>query len=183
MTNYSFVLLIHVTAVLGLTAVLTVEALSLYHLRRASGVADASLWIDLVRMVRPFAIGALLIILLSAIYLVIPVASFQTAWPKVAVASLFLMGPLGALTGRRMRAIRQSVTFPETNHTKLLGGLRDPFLKISLFVRIAVFFGIFLLVSIKPGLLASVSLIGACVAFGLLLYRLSFPSAKRVITG
>jgi hypothetical protein len=36
MTLYSLVLFVHVTAVLGLSAALSIEALSLVHLRRAS---------------------------------------------------------------------------------------------------------------------------------------------------
>jgi hypothetical protein len=179
MTIYSLVLFVHVTAVLILAAVLTVETLSLYYLRRATSAIEARPWIDPVPGLRSLAIGSLAVILISAIYLVIPIATFHTAWPKVAVLSLLLMGPLGAMTGRRMRAIRQAASHQKMIGTELLDQLRDRFLKMSLCVRIAVFFGIFLLVSIKPGLWASVGLMGASVVVGLLSYRLSTAPEQR----
>jgi hypothetical protein len=46
MTLYSLVLFVHVAAVLPLFAVLSFEVLSLFHLRRASTLTEAQLWIE-----------------------------------------------------------------------------------------------------------------------------------------
>jgi len=46
MTLYSLVLFVHVTAVSGLSATLSFEVLSLFHLRRASTLTDGNCWIE-----------------------------------------------------------------------------------------------------------------------------------------
>ena len=58
--------------------------------------------------------------------------------------------PLGALTGRRMRAICRACADAKAINSDLLGRLQDSFLKVSLGVRIAVFLGIVLIMSAKP---------------------------------
>jgi len=56
MTLYSLVLFVHVTAVVGLSAALSFEVLSLFHLRQASTLAEATRWIAPVPRL-PFATG------------------------------------------------------------------------------------------------------------------------------
>jgi hypothetical protein len=168
MTLYSIVLVIHVTAVLVLCAALSIEVLSLFHLRRASTSAEARPWIDPAPRLPLFAVGSLPVILSSGVYLVIQESASGKAWPKVAASTLLLMAPLGAMTAKRMRAIRRPYGAESTINAELLDRLRDPFLKISLNIRIAAFFGIFLLVSAKPGLWGSVALVGTSVILGLL---------------
>lgn len=84
------------------------------------------------------AMGSLLVIFSSGIYLAIRMSAFGLAWPKAAVGALLLIAPLGALTARRMRAIRQTSTGATTITSELIDRLQDPFLKISLGIRIAV---------------------------------------------
>jgi hypothetical protein len=168
MSLYAFVLVLHVSAVLVLSAALGIEALSLVHLRSASTPAEVHSWLEAAPRLPRFALGSLLIILSSGIYLVIPSTSSGRAWPKVAVASLFLMAPFGAATARRMRAIRKTLSAANTMNSELLSRLEDPLLKISLSVRISVFLGIFLLVSAKPGLWGAIALLGTGGAVGLL---------------
>ena len=103
MTLYSLVLFGHVTAVLGLSAALSFEALSLFHLRRASVLTDANRWIEPVPRLPFVTAGSSLVIFLSGVYLAIRMSAFEAAWPKVTVGALLLIAPLGALTGRRMR--------------------------------------------------------------------------------
>jgi hypothetical protein len=168
MTLYSLVLIIHVSAVFVLSAALTIEVLSVVHLRGASTLAEAHPWINPVPRLPLFAGTSVLVILFSGAYLVIQESAFRQAWPKVAVASVLLMAPLGAMTGRRMSAIRRAYSLEKVPNSELLGRLRDPFLKMSLGIRIAVFLGIFLLVSAKPGLWVSISLVCTAVLLGLL---------------
>jgi hypothetical protein len=150
MAVHSIVLVIHVTAVLAPCAALSVEVLSLVYLRGASTLAEASPWIEPVPRLPRLAVGSVLVILFSGVDLVLPIAAPGQAWPKIATAALLLMGPLGAVTTKRMRAIRKAYRIEKASNSELLGRLRDPFLKISLGVRIAVFLGIFLLVSANP---------------------------------
>jgi hypothetical protein len=167
MSLYSVVLVIHVTAVLLLCAALSIEVVSLLHLRGATSLAEAHPWMQPVPGLSFYAIASVLVILFSGGYLVMQESAFRQAWPKVAAVALLLMGPFGKLTDNRMRAIRNAYGNGNANPEFLLQ-LRDPFLKISLGVRIAVFLGIFLLVSAKPGLGKSISLVAVAAVLGLL---------------
>jgi hypothetical protein len=166
MTLYSLVLFLHVTAVLALFACLTLEVLSLFHLRRASTWTEARSWIEPVPRLSAVALGSLLVIVLSGVYLTIQMSGFGLAWPWVTIAALLLMAPLGAVTGRRMRYIRHLSASGEMNQSKLVD-LQDPSLKISLGIRIAVFLGVVLLMTAKPELPGSFGILGGSVALGL----------------
>jgi hypothetical protein len=176
MTLYSVVLIIHVTAVFVLSAALSIEVLSLVHLRGASTLAQALPWIAPAPRLPAFAAGSVLVILFSGVYLVIQESASGKAWPKVAASTLLLMAPLGAMTANRMHAIRKSFTLEKAISAELLGRLRDPFLKISVGIRLAAFLGIFLLVSAKPGLWASISLVGTSLVLG---FFSSLPAWRR----
>lgn len=71
-----------------------------------------------------------------------------------------LMAPFGNMTSRRMRVIRQAFRSNNASKVDVLRLLRAPFLKLSLGIRIAAFLGVFILVSLKPGTLLSIGLIG-----------------------
>jgi hypothetical protein len=114
-------------------------------------------------------------------------SAFELAWPKVAVGALLLIGPLGALTGWRLRAIRHASVATKAINSELSSRLRDPFLKVSLSIRIALFFGIVLLMSAKPGLWLSIGIVATSVVLGLLLSLLpagrggSLPAPGTVV--
>jgi hypothetical protein len=74
-------------------------------------------------------------------------SAFELAWPRVTVGPLLLIAPLGALTGRRMRATHRACADAKAINSQLLSRLQDPALKISLGIRIAVFFAILLLMA------------------------------------
>ncbi len=168
MTLYSLVLFVHVSAVLGLCAVLSFEALSLFHLRRVSTTTEVRRWLEPVPGLPWVAIGSMLVIFFSGIYLAAQISAWSMAWPKVTIGALLLIAPLGALTGRRIRAIRQACADAKAINSELLSRLQDPFLKISLGIRIAVFLGIVLLMATKPELWASIIVVGISIILGLL---------------
>ncbi|HEY4088222.1 MAG TPA: hypothetical protein VGM43_19955 [Bryobacteraceae bacterium] len=168
MTVYSLVLFVHVVAVLTLFSALSLEALSLFRLRRASGLPEIRLWIEPVPGLPSITGSSLLVTLLSGIYLAVQMSAFGGAWPKVTIAALFLIAPLAAISGRRMRAIHRASASTAAMISDLRGRLRDPLLKISLDIRIAVVLGIVLLMDAKPGLWESVGIVGTSVALGLL---------------
>lgn len=168
MTLYGFVLFLHVASVLALFVCLNFEALSLFRLRRASTLADARLWIDPVPRLPLWTAGSALTILASGIYLARRMSAFGQAWIDLTFIALLLMAPLGALTGKRMRTIRQTLTNASALGPEWFGRLDDAWLKISLGLRISIFLGIVLLMAAKPELLQSVSIVASSVVFGLL---------------
>jgi hypothetical protein len=76
MTLYSFVLFAHVTAVLAMFACLSLEVLSLCRLRRASTLNEVQLWIEPVPRLSRIALGSLLVILLTGVFLTIQMSGF-----------------------------------------------------------------------------------------------------------
>jgi hypothetical protein len=169
MTLYSIILFLHIAAVLALFASLSFEVLSLFHLRRASDLNDVHRWIDPVPGIRLVAIGSILVVLFSGVYLAVRMSAFDLAWPKVAIVALLLIATFGALTGKRRRAIRRSSAAAAKMKPELLRQLQDPFLKISLGIRIAVFFGVVLLMAATPELWQSIAIVMVSVVLGLLL--------------
>jgi hypothetical protein len=176
MTLYATVLFTHVTAVLTMFAVLSLEGLSLLHLRRASTLTEARRWIELVPGLPLIAMGSLLVVFFSGVYLAMRMSAFELAWPKVTVATLLLIAPLGALTGRRMRVLRRASGEANAISSDMLNRLRTPFLPMSLGIRTNVFLGIVLLMAAKPDLWVSISVVGCSALLGLLL---SLPAWRR----
>jgi hypothetical protein len=162
------VLFVHVTAVLTMFAALSFEALSLFHLRRVSSLTEVRRWIDSIPHLPWVARGSLLLVFLSGVYLTVRMEAFELAWPKVAVGALLLIAPLGALTGWRMRAIRRACVETKAINSELTSRLQDPFLKISLSIRLSLLFGILLLMSAKPDLWESIGIVGISVVVGFL---------------
>src|SRR5260370_4861478 len=98
MTFYSFVLFVHVTAVLALVAALTFEVLSLFHLRRASTLTEVCFLLDLVPNLPLATIVSLLFVFFSGIYLTVRMSAFAQAWPSVSIAARPSLSPLTPTT-------------------------------------------------------------------------------------
>jgi len=99
--------------------------------------------------------------------LTIQMSGHGMAWIDVTMGAFLLMAPLGAVTGKRLRVIRHLSARGQTNQPKLLDLLRQRFLRISLGIRIAVFLGIVLLMTAKPDVLESLSIVGVSVVLGI----------------
>jgi hypothetical protein len=168
MTFYSLVLFVHITAMLVLFAALSLEALSLFHLRRASSPAEVRFWINPVPGLPLAATGSLIVVTLSGVYLTLLVSGFGADWPKVTIAALLFVAPVAAIGGRRMLAIRRTCATAKSISPELRDRVQDPVLKISLGIRIAVILGIVLLMSARPGLWGSVGIVAASFVLGLL---------------
>jgi len=164
MTLYSLVLFLHVGAALALASALSIDALILFQLRRATSLTRANLWLELWPAVPWIAVGSGVLLLLSGGYLADRMSAWTLAWPKVALAVLILIGILGAVTSRRIRALRRASAPDESEFFRRR---EDPILKISLSVRIALVFAAVLLMNAKPQLQESLSIVGAAVVLGL----------------
>src|SRR5262249_23304905 len=174
MTLYSIVLYLHLLATLGLFAGLSFEVLSLFHLRHASTIAEVRLWIELVPRLPLVTAASGVIVVCSGVYLTMRMGAFTLAWPRVSLAALVLIAPLAALTGRRMREIREVFTGATTICPELRNWLQYRGMKISLGIRSAVFSGIVLLMAAKPYWWQSIVVIVCFAVLGLFLSLLSW---------
>jgi hypothetical protein len=96
MMLYSVVLFLHVGAALVLASALSIDALLLFQLRRATSSSGTKSWLDLWSAVSWMAGGSGFVLLLSGGYLADRMSAWTLAWPKVALATSILIGALGA---------------------------------------------------------------------------------------
>jgi hypothetical protein len=161
------VLYVHVVATLVLASSFAIETVSVWRMRRAETVSEARLWVDVVSKV-PVIIGVSgLVLFFSGGYMTHKMDAWTLAWPKVAVVALILLGPFGAVSGRRMRGIRRMLQ-NEANESELARALSDRFLTLSLNLRLWILAGIVLLMTVRPSGTASVVIIAASAVLGLL---------------
>jgi hypothetical protein len=176
MNLYIAILVIHAIAVLVLTAALTMETWTLFQLRRTMRPADVRLWVGTLQPVAIAAISSLVIIFVTGVWLTDSLHARAFAWPRVAVLEILLFALLGAITGRRMRAVRRHAANEQMNPSEWNTLTRSPFLKVSLSTRVWIVMGTILLTAAKPGLLESLVIAASSLILGLLF---SFASLGR----
>lgn len=182
MNLYTVVLFIHAVAVLVLTAGLTLEAWILLQLRRTMRPPDAQSWIGTMQPVAIAAITSLVVIYLTGAYLTESLHSWAYAWPRLAVLEIVLFAFLGAMTGRRMRAIRRNSAGEQMNPSEWNALTSSPFLKVSLSTRIWIVVGTILLTAAKPALRESLLIVAGSLILGLLFSFVSFGRRSVVST-
>jgi len=132
---YPLVLFLHILGAFGLIAALTLEAIGVRGLRGAVRTDDALMWFGISRgLVLRLAPASLGLILVTGLYMT-ATAWGPKGWILVALASLVLLGVIGALgTGIQMArvgpALGQASAGPLSDH--LRRALRDPILLTSL---------------------------------------------------
>jgi hypothetical protein len=182
MNLYTAVLFVHAVAVLVLTAALTLEAWILLQLRRTTRPTDVRPWIGTMQPVAIAAITSLVIIYVTGAYLTGSLHSWAFAWPRLAVLEIVLFALLGAMTGRRMRAIRRNGVSEEMSLSGWSALTGSPFLKVSLSTRIWIVIGTILLTAAKPDLRESLLIVACSLIFGLAFSFVSFGHRSAVST-
>lgn len=168
MSLYSIVLFIHVASALVLAAALGTEAVLLGRLRKVSSARDAGPWLAAWRTL-PWAAGlSLLALLLTGGYLAGVLGQWPLAWPKAALVALVLIGAFGGITSKRMRLARKAYNAGEESASECLRRLRDPWLRISANMKIALLFAAALLMTATPGLYASSGIVAGGLVVGFL---------------
>ena len=81
MTFFSGVLFLHVASALGIFAALSLEALVLYHLRRAASAREARASLDLAPGVSIFFAASASLMLLTGVYLAVQTSAWPGAYP------------------------------------------------------------------------------------------------------
>ena len=179
---YTAVLFVHAIAVLVLTAALTLEAWILLQLRRTMRPSDAQPWIGTMQPVAIAAITSLVVIYVTGAYLTESLHSWAFAWPRLAVLEILLFALFGAMTGRRMRAIRRHSAGEQMTPSEWNALTSSPFLKVSLSTRIWIVMGTILLTAAKPNLRESLLIVACSLIFGLLFSFTSFGQHSAVST-
>jgi uncharacterized membrane protein len=187
MTLFSGMVFLHVVSALGIFAALSLEVVVLYHLRRAASPREAGAALNLAPALSAIFGASALIALLTGVYLTLQTSAWPQPWLKIAMVALFLMAPFGAVSGRKMRAIRRLASSRDAGSSELLSKLQDGFLTFSLNCRIALVLGIVLLMTAKPELRESIGAVLAALVLGLastvLFWRGAPPAGVRAPSG
>ena len=187
MTIFSGMVFLHVVSALGIFAALSLEVVVLYHMRRAATAQEAGAGLDLAPgLPAIFGVSAL-VALLTGVYLTVQTSAWPQPWLKIAMIALVLMVPFGAVSGRKMRAIRRLSISRDAVSSELPSKLQDGFLTISLNCRLALVLGIVLLMTAKPELRESIGAALAALVLGLastvLFWRGAPPAGVRAPFG
>jgi hypothetical protein len=83
-------------------------------LDRCPTLAEARLWINPVPRLPLWTGVSALVVFASGIYLAMRMSAFGQAWIDFTIVALLLIAPLGALTSKRLRAIRHALANPST---------------------------------------------------------------------
>lgn len=151
MSPYSIILFLHVVGALVLFFALGLEWICHRGLTRSGTAKKAREWMSLARPLR--AIYPLTSVALLATGIYLSVLWGGQTWIVGGMVSLVLIASLGAgLTGPRMRALARAAAVESGGLSEGLGSrIHDPVLRVSLYVRLAVAFGVVFLMTSKPG--------------------------------
>ncbi|TMG32766.1 MAG: hypothetical protein E6H93_03530 [Chloroflexi bacterium] len=165
---YPFALFLHIVGAFGLIASVTLEAIGLRGLRRATRADEARLWLSISRrLVIRLAPASLGTILITGLYMT-AVAWGPKGWIITAFASLIALAVIGAFgTGMRMARLEPAISHAQGELADdLRRRLQDPVLLTSLRVRIAIVLGIAFLMTVKPTFIAAIAVVVLAAAIG-----------------
>ena len=168
MLFYRFALFLHIVGAFGLIAAVTLEAIGLRGLRRATQGDEARMWLGISRrLVIRLAPASLGVILLTGLFMTATAWGPQ-GWIAVALGSLVVLAAVGAFgTGMRMARLEMAIEPAQGMLTdELRRRLRDPLLLTSLRVRLGIVVGVAFLMTVKPSLIPSLIVIAIAAAAG-----------------
>jgi hypothetical protein len=177
-------LFIHIIAAMGAFTALGIEALALTQLRRASDSATARAALAALGPSQRLGGASMLVLTLSGLSLATTYWRWQGAWIGLGLAGLVAIGAVGGLmTGRSLRRLRRRLGESGVG-TSVVDAL--PVLQTSFMVRAALLAGVVYLMTVKPGRVVSLGVLGIAVVVGLVVSRVrprSEPRLARRATG
>lgn len=166
MDSYALLVFLHVLGAVGMFAAWGIEAVTLGQLRQAGTVEQARASMQFRRRSATLGPIAMLTALVTGIWMMVARWSHQP-WTAVALAGLILIVIVGVAFGRR--AMPRIVASLAEGTERLTPDARaaGEILALSLRLRIAIGVAIVALMTIKPGALASLAIMGIAIVIGL----------------
>lgn len=185
MTVFAAVLFSHIAGAVFLFAGLSFEWLTASYLRKSVDRLQADPWISLLRIAPMFYGPAIGVVFFSGRYLAEKVGWGQT-WIIGALVGLVVIGLVGfVFTRPRIRAIvNLAKETPDKLSACLEHRLHDPVLLASVRFRVALFFGILLLMVTKLDGMFSLIAISGAVALGAVMAAFAWrrPTLREATT-
>jgi hypothetical protein len=168
MTPFSIAVFLHVLAMLGLFIALGAEWLLLSNILLATDAVEARALIRASAKLPVVVLFSLVLILLTGIYLADKAKAWTMPWIQVSLGAIVLMGLLGGMAGRRMRAMRKTAANEsQASLDNFRRAAADAVLQIAVRMRFAMALAIVLLMVTRGDMAASVVILGAALASGI----------------
>lgn len=163
---YKISIFLHVTGALLFFATMAMEWLFISLLRKETNISRLKDPLSGYAKQSKLGGASMALMLITGVYMTATVWK-ETAWIPVALISMVLIGAIGGIvTGRRMKKIKNIVknnaSRPAENQLIVHGRA----LRYSLQTRTTIFFGIILLMTIKPGWTGSIITIALSILIG-----------------
>jgi hypothetical protein len=169
MSFYSVLVFTHIAAAFFLFGGLLLEWVVISFLRRNPERAAFRAWGRIFSLAPRLYGPALGIILLSGGYLGAQMSAWAQGWIRVSFVTLFVIGAIGGVTSRRLGIIRTLLGEATDSSAVILPAkVNDPILIASVRVRIALVFGVVLLMVSKLPLEPSLAVIAIAGAIGVI---------------
>ncbi|HEY7355081.1 MAG TPA: DUF2269 family protein [Ktedonobacterales bacterium] len=168
MSWYTLALFAHILGVIGLFVGLSFTLASALRLRQARTAAQVREGASGVGIQRGLVPIASLLILLAGIYMTVVAWDWAPPWILVSLAALIVMGVLGAVSARRLEAIKKAAAevSGEAIPPALKRQLADPVLLTAVLTACAVGLGVVFLMTTKPDLIGSLIALAAALVLG-----------------
>lgn len=171
MNLYTVALFVHLAGVIVGVGGVGAWLFALIGVRAAHTADQVRALLALYTLAGNVALGGVLLIVISGLYMALSTTLWQSAWLIVATISFVLIaGAGGSLLGRRIAALSKTAAEAPAGPppASLVAQMRDPFTGVALNTYLAVLFGIVFLMTIKPSLVWSIAIILIAAALGVL---------------
>jgi hypothetical protein len=170
MSLFPYVLFLHVVSAIGLFAALALEWASVRKLARSTTYEQAREWAGLWSALLPVGLPAILVVLVSGIYLASTLGPgvWRAGWVEVAVPSVVLVAIAGAVVGPRRNRLRGALASGVGSlSSDLRVQLGHPLLVASWRWRFALLTGIVFVMTAKPASRGAFVAIGSFALAGI----------------
>jgi len=180
MTLRSLFLFIHVLSSMGVFGALVIEATFLLRLREVTDTTQLQAALNAFRLFRIFGPLTLMATVMSGMFLVRAVWGWHAAWINVALGSLVLAAVTGVgATTRRLARLQRLGGGPANGPRRREPDCRrDPVLWASFVMRAAIFTGIVFLMTVKPALAESLTVMTTVTMGGIVVSLTLVPTAR-----
>jgi hypothetical protein len=170
MNVYPLLLFAHICGVIGIFSGLGAWLFGAVLLWRAERIEQVRLVAALMIRCGYLVVGSVVLIAAAGLALAVQARGLEAAWIRVASVSFVLLGLIGAFVvdPRVKRIARLAKAVSVGPVTAEVGArMRDPLVAVGLLTMVAGLFGIVFLMTNKPSLDASLAVMAAAIAVGL----------------
>jgi hypothetical protein len=159
-TGITVALFIHLLGVITLFIAIGLLQRGGAGLRTAATIDEMRLWLSLLATTRRMFPTALVLILVSGLYMADQIYGFSEPWIAVAIVTLLIMGGLGGgVVGRGLAAMGRALAGGDARSSDVAGLVANSATWIAAAALAGMALGVLWLMSVKPGWVQSIAVV------------------------